>query len=92
MDEDFNVWLIEVNTDPCIEEANPLLAMLLPRMLDDAFRLTIDVLFPRLKKPDNEELGRFKVKGCMDIENMWEHLGNMKEKKSLLSFINIILN
>ena len=55
LDEDFNVWLIEVNTNPCIEEASPLLAMLLPRMLDDAFRMTIDVLFPRLKKPENEE-------------------------------------
>jgi hypothetical protein len=47
LDEDFNVWLIEVNTNPCLEEASPLLEMLLPRMLDDAFSLTIDVLFPR---------------------------------------------
>jgi hypothetical protein len=35
MDADFNLWLIEVNTNPCIEEASPLLAKLLPRMLGE---------------------------------------------------------
>ena len=45
LDEDFNTWLIEVNTNPCIEESSPLLGMLIPRMLDDAFKLTLDVIF-----------------------------------------------
>lgn len=36
------MWLIEVNTNPCIEESSPLLEMLIPRMLNDAFKLTID--------------------------------------------------
>jgi D-alanine-D-alanine ligase-like ATP-grasp enzyme len=26
LDEDMNAWLIEVNTNPCIEESSPLLA------------------------------------------------------------------
>lgn len=46
LDNEFNVWLIEVNTNPCIEESSPLLAMYIPRMLDDAFKLTVDILFP----------------------------------------------
>jgi hypothetical protein len=46
IDSDFNVWLIEINTNPCIEESSSLLKVLLPRMLDDAFKLTIDQLFP----------------------------------------------
>jgi hypothetical protein len=46
IDSDFNVWLIEVNTNPCIEESSNLLKILLPRMLDDAFKLTLDQLFP----------------------------------------------
>ena len=25
VDEKFNVWLIEINTNPCIEESSPLL-------------------------------------------------------------------
>ena len=45
LDSDFNVWLIEVNTNPCIEESSKLLQTLLPRMLDDLFRLTIDQVF-----------------------------------------------
>ena len=46
VDSDFKVWLIEVNTNPCIEESSPLLGMLIPRMIDDALKLTVDVLFP----------------------------------------------
>jgi len=42
IDQDFNVFLIEVNTNPCIEESSKLLKKLLPRMLDDLFKLTID--------------------------------------------------
>ena len=49
IDDDCNISLIEVNTNPCIEEASPLLAMLIPRMLDDAFKLTLDVIFTKNK-------------------------------------------
>lgn len=45
IDELYNPWLIEVNTNPCIEESSPMLEVYLPRMLDDAFKLTIDKLF-----------------------------------------------
>lgn len=54
IDERLQVWLIECNTNPCIEESSTLLKELIPRMLgksyvnsDDAFKLTIDVLYPR---------------------------------------------
>ena len=33
IDSDFTVWLIEVNTNPCIEESSPILEKILPRML-----------------------------------------------------------
>eukprot|EP00347_Sterkiella_histriomuscorum_P009493 403341003 len=46
IDKDFNVWLIEANTNPCIEESSSILKLLIPRMLDDAFKLTIDRIFP----------------------------------------------
>lgn len=46
LDEQFGVWLIEVNTNPCIEESSKLLQQYIPRMLDDAFKLTVDQLFP----------------------------------------------
>ena len=56
--------MIEVNSNPCLEESSLLLKKLLPRMIgkiiliiinnnnnnipiiDDAFKLTLDVLFP----------------------------------------------
>ncbi len=33
IDENFHTWLIEVNTNPCLEESSPLLAMIIPRMI-----------------------------------------------------------
>jgi hypothetical protein len=45
LDADFNSWLIEVNTNPCLEESSKLLESLIPRMVDDLFKLTIDKVF-----------------------------------------------
>ena len=45
IDEDFNVFLIEINTNPGLEESSPWIKVIVPRMLDDALRLTIDQLF-----------------------------------------------
>jgi hypothetical protein len=42
VDEDFNVWLIECNTNPSISETTPYLSKLIIRMLDDMIKLTID--------------------------------------------------
>ena len=53
IDEWLNPWLIEVNTNPCLEESSALLKALLPRMLDDTFKLTVDIVFPRPKDRDN---------------------------------------
>ena len=54
IDEALKVWLIEVNTNPCLELSSPILEKLLPRMLDDAFRLTIDKIYPppKVRKDD----------------------------------------
>ena len=49
IDDDHDIWLIEVNTNPCLEESSPLLQQLIPRMIDDAFSLTLDRIF----KPEN---------------------------------------
>lgn len=45
LDNEFNTWLIEANTNPCLEESSNLLRILLPRMLNDAFKLTIDKIY-----------------------------------------------
>ena len=45
LDENFNLFLIEVNDNPGLEESSPWIEIIVPRMLDDALRLTIDQLF-----------------------------------------------
>jgi len=42
MDSELNIYLLEINTNPGLEESSPLIKILVPRMLDDALRLTID--------------------------------------------------
>ena len=49
IDEECHPWLIEVNTNPCLEESSKLLKQLVPRMIDDAFKLTVDQVFPPLR-------------------------------------------
>ena len=36
--DDFRAWLIEVNTNPCLELSSPLLVKIIPSMLENAFR------------------------------------------------------
>lgn len=38
VDEDFKLYLIEVNTNPSLEVCCPLLARIMPELIDNAFR------------------------------------------------------
>ncbi len=53
IDADYKVYLIEANTNPCLELSCPLLARIIPAMLDSAFRICLDPLFP--PKPDSKK-------------------------------------
>ena len=46
LDHDFRVYLIEVNTNPCIETTCPILQRVITDMVDSAFRIAVDPLFP----------------------------------------------
>ena len=76
LSEDGKVWLIEVNENPCLELSSALLAQMVPRMMNDAFKLTIDPIFER--RP--EEVA-YKVDGYGDRDNMWENLGQLTPNK-----------
>ena len=60
IDEDFRVWLIEVNTNPYLGIPNEYIEKLLPVMLDDLLALMVDVHIPpkneRLRKSNDFEL------------------------------------
>lgn len=45
-DDEFKPYLIEVNTNPCLELSSPLLARLIPNMLENSFRIVADPMFP----------------------------------------------
>ena len=56
--------------DPGLEESSPLIKMLVPRMIDDALRLTVDKLF---KRDDTDKgISKFPVEGYTDEENLWQ--------------------
>lgn len=46
IDEDFRIWLIEVNTNPYFGIPNEYIADLLPQMIDDMTKLVIDPVYP----------------------------------------------
>lgn len=78
IDYQLKPWLIEVNTNPCLEESSKLLKQLVPRMLDDALKLTLDVVFPPFKDeaiPLSDSIAlkysKFPVHGYPDDQNLW---------------------
>ena len=73
LDTNYNPFLLEINTNPGLEESSPLIKMLVPRMIDDALRLTVDKSFESGKnsKEGDKSKSKFSVEGYSDEENMW---------------------
>ena len=46
LDDDYKVYLIEANTNPCLETTCPILQKVITDVLDSGFRLALDPLFP----------------------------------------------
>ena len=84
IDNEFNPWLLEINNNPGLSISSPIIEKLIPRMMDDAFRLTIDKIFnTRYSKEcfdsDNNYISQFKLEGYNDTENIFEFLCNVKD-------------
>ena len=77
LDEEFNLFLIEINDDPGIEESSPWIQIIIPRMLDDALRLTIDQIFP----PHYDFSKNYKKEN--DSKKIAENLGKKDDKNNL---------
>ena len=45
IDDNFKVYLIEANTNPSLEICSPLLARIIPELLDNSFRIAVDPLY-----------------------------------------------
>ena len=59
LDSAFKLHLIEVNTNPCLETDSPLLSRIIPELINAAFKLSLDPIFPC---PDQAMCKRFQ--GC----------------------------
>ena len=84
IDNEFNPWLLEINNNPGLSISSPIIEKLIPRMMDDAFRLTIDKIFnTRYSKEcfdsNNNYISQFKLEGYNDTENIFEFLCNVKD-------------
>ena len=56
IDEDFRVWLIEVNTNPYFGVPNAYIAGLLPKMMDDLLDIVLDPIYKPLNKPESKQI------------------------------------
>ena len=71
LDENYQPYLLEINTNPGLEISSPIIDELLPRMIDDALKLTVDREFAKSMKYSEEE-STFNVKDFDNKKNMWE--------------------
>ena len=82
LDNDFRPWILEINNNPGLGISSPVIEKLVPRMIDDALRLTIDKVFET--KYDGECIdkngnykSKYKLDGFNDEENVFEFLCNV---------------
>jgi len=74
VDEDMKPWLIEVNTNPCLELSSPYLARLIPAMLENSIKIAVDPLFPPPPIPNSK---RHQIPDAMD--NRFEPVFNERD-------------
>ena len=73
LDNEFEVYLLEINSNPGLELSSPLISQIVPRMIDDALRLTIDQIFQTAYSclENNKYKSPFHVDNYSPYENMW---------------------
>ena len=84
IDNEYNPWILEINNNPGLSISSPVIEKIIPRMIDDAFRLTIDKIFNTEYSSDcfdndGNYNSKFKLDGYNDNENVFEFLCNVKE-------------
>lgn len=55
IDNKFKTYLIEINTNPCLETGCPVLDRVIPSMVENAFRVGLDPIFPPPKTFPNSK-------------------------------------
>lgn len=55
IDENFKAWLIEVNTNPCLECGCPILARIIPILVENVLKIAVDPVFPPPNWPKSKK-------------------------------------
>ena len=93
IDGNYNPWILEINDNPGIEISSELISHLIPRMIDDAIRLTVDKVFPTeydkevISEDGKHYVSKYHLEGFNDEENLFEFLCNI-DHSFLLRDIN----
>ena len=85
IDQKFRPWLIEVNTNPCLELSSPYLSSLIPAMVENALKISIDSIFPAPigEYVDNCSANRFELIFHQEVDGK-KFLEKIGENKKLI--------
>ena len=89
VDQKFNPWILEVNDNPGLEISSEIISHLIPRMIDDAVRLTVDKVFPTeydkevISEDGKHYKSKYHLEGYNDEENVFDFICNIDH-----SFLN----
>jgi hypothetical protein len=61
LDEDFRIWLIEINHNPYIGTPNAYMKTLVPRMIDDMLKIVLDPYLKPRQTPNPDEENGFEL-------------------------------
>ena len=87
IDKEYNPWILEINDNPGLEISSELISHLIPRMVDDALRLTVDKVFPTeydkevITNDGKNYKSKYHLDGFNDEENLFEFICNVEQSK-----------
>jgi hypothetical protein len=88
VDDNQKVWLIEVNTNPCLELSSNYLTRLIPGVIENTVKIAIDPLFPA---PDWNVSRRYSIPDFSDnkFELVFNEQTDSSELKDILKQVNL---
>lgn len=85
IDRNFKPWILEINYNPGLQISSKVIENIVPRMVDDAFRMNIDEVFETVYSDEcvDKETGKYKspyhVDGYADDEYIYEFVCNINK-------------
>ena len=88
VDESQKVWLIEVNTNPCLELSSNYLSRLIPSLIENTVKIAIDPIFPA---PEWNVSRRNQIPDFSDnkFELIFNERTDSSELKDILKQVNL---